>query len=241
MMKKIGMALVVFGMTLGVFAAEPVLEFKLNEGQGAVVKDVSGTVQGKVIFPANTQWKEGRGEGSQALFFNGDPAKAHQGGTLLIEPGRKIDFSKPFTVMFYLYLDPKVVRKANCELVSRTKTDKGPGFRILFSWNRLCFFVGDGQKRTELNTNSNKVQFTRGVWHHVAVTCADGKAAIYHNGIVAAESAAMMPVANVPGPIFIGSYKQGYAYHLNGGLSELKFFDSALSAQEILAIVKNIE
>lgn len=226
---------------LNLAAAEPVLEFKLNEGQGTVVKDTAGTVQGRVIFAENTQWKEGREEGSQALFFNGDPAKAHQGGTLLIDPGRKVDFSKPFTLMFYFYLDPKVVRKANCELVSRNRTEKGPGFRVLFSWNRLCFFVGDGQKRTELNTNSNKVQFARGVWHHIAITCADGKAAIYHNGVVAAESESMMPVTDVPGPIFIGSYKQGYAYHLNGAISELKFFDSALSAQEILAIVKNIE
>lgn len=240
-MKKLILALGGCFSVLALSAVEPVIEFKLNEGSGSIVRDTGGTVDGKIINPQNTQWAPGREADVPALHFTGVPKKARNGGAVQVDLKKKVDFSKPFTVMFYFFVDKTLPRTSHSELVSCARMEKGPGFRTLFSWNRLCFWIGDGKKRTELNTNANKVRIPRGVWNHAAFTYANGKVEIYFNGIRAAVSDKMLPIAANHYPLAIGSYGRGAAYSFKGAISEVKIFDRVLTDREILSMVKDIK
>ncbi|MBO5924490.1 MAG: LamG domain-containing protein [Lentisphaeria bacterium] len=240
-MKKLILSAMIVCSALASFAADPVVEFKLNEGSGKVVKDSAGTVKGEVCFPENTKWIDGRDEGSKALYFTGVPDKTRKGGCVRLYTGKTVDFTKPFTVMYYFYLDKKLPRASTKEMVSCSKGENGAGFRTLFSWNRICFWTGNGKKRTELNTNPSKVKVARGVWQHLAITFDNGKAVIYFNGTKVAERDKMMPVTEFPAVMDIASYKRGYAYNFNGAISDVKVFNTALTDKEILAMVKGIE
>lgn len=239
-MKKLAILLACICTALSVPAADLVMDFKLNEGSGTVVKDTAGSITGNVIFPENTKWAAGREENTQALYFTGVDDKSRKGGSVILPRG-KVDFSKPFTLMFYFFADKKLPRNSHKELVSCSLGEKGPGFRTMFSWNRICFWTGDGKKRSELNTNANKVKVARGVWHHVAFTMGDGKAEIYFNGIKVAEKSNMLPINKLPSVIEIGSYHRGYAYNYNGAISDVKVYNGILTDKEILAMVKGIE
>ena len=240
-MKKFTLLLVICCAVSGLMAVEPVVDFKLNEGSGKVVKDSAGNVKGEICFAENTRWIDGRDEGSKVLCFSGAAEKSRKGGCVRVYTGKKVDFSKPFTLMFYFYLDKSLPRASTKEMVSCTHSENGSGFRTIFSWNRICFWIGNGKKRTELNTNSNKVKVLRGVWQHLSITVDNGRAAIYLNGIKTAERDNMMPIRDYPDVLSVGSYKSGYTYNFNGAISDVKIFDRALSDREILAMVKGIE
>ena len=240
-MKKLMLSAMIVCTAWMITAATPVVEFKLNEGTGNVLKDSAGTVKGEVCFPENTQWGEGRDEGSKVLYFSGAADKTRKGGCARLYTGKTVDFSKPFTLMYYFKLDKKVPRASNKEMVSCSNGENGAGFRTMFCWNRICFWIGDGKKRTELNTNPSKVKVARGVWQHLSVTFDNGKAVIYFNGTRVAERDKMMPIAAHPAVMDIGSYKRGYAYNFHGAVSDVKIFNKALTDKEILAMVKDIE
>ena len=79
-MGKMGLLTLVCCAVGSVFAAEPVIEFKFNEGSGIALKETSGKkVAGRVLFDKNTKWDEGREEGSKALYFT-TPLKQRRGG-----------------------------------------------------------------------------------------------------------------------------------------------------------------
>ena len=223
------------------FATEPLIEFKLNEGVGATVKDISGKYAGTVYFPENTKWGPGRLEDTDALYFAGVPDKTRKGGGVILPVGKQVDFSKPFTLMFYFYLDKSLPRASNKEIISCAYGEKGAGFRILFSWNRICFWTGNGKKRTEMNTNANKLKVSRGVWQHVSITFDNGKAVLYFNGVKADERKNMLPITDFPANVEVASYRRGYAYNFHGAISDIKFFNQVLTDKEILAMVKGIE
>ena len=240
-MRKLEWSILLIWAAAAVWAAEPVVEFKLNEGAGKVIKDFTGNVKGEICFSENTQWGAGRDEESQVLYFSGADDQTRRGGCVRLYTGKKVDFSKPFTLMFYFYLDKSLPRVSTKEMASCTHSENGSGFRTIFSWNRICFWSGNGKKRTELNSNSNKVKVQRGVWQHLTITVENSKAVMYFNGIKIAERTNMLPITDCPDVMDIGSYKRGYAYNFKGAISDVKIFNTALTDKEILAIVKGIE
>ena len=54
-MKKFTLLLVICCAVSGLMAVEPVVDFKLNEGSGKVVKDSAGNVKGEICFAENTR------------------------------------------------------------------------------------------------------------------------------------------------------------------------------------------
>ncbi len=233
-------ALMLFLPVLG--AIEPAIEFKLDEGEGVTLKSNLPELSGTVKFPENTRWDNGRAEGVRTLYFQGAPDKTRKGGHAAIPLTGKFDFFKPFTICFWMKPDKTLSRQSTSELISNVSGDRGPGFRILFSWNRLCFWTGDGQKNLEVNTNPAKFPIERDAWTHVAITADGAKGAVYLNGLLAAESKpeTQFAVANTNRPLYVGSYNGGYAYNFNGSICDLKLFAQALTPAEVLAIAKDI-
>ena len=87
-MKKLAILLACICTALSVPAADLVMEFKLNEGSGTVVKDTAGSITGNVIFPENTKWDAGREENSKALYFTGVADKSRKGGSVILPRGK---------------------------------------------------------------------------------------------------------------------------------------------------------
>ena len=240
-MGKMGLLTLVCCAVGSVFAAEPVIEFKFNEGSGIALKETSGKkVAGRVLFDKNTKWDEGREEGSKALYFTTPLKQRRGGGSAILELRKQFDFSKPFTLMFDFKVDKNVPRNASCELVSNTTLEKGPGFRVLLHWNMLGIFVGSkDNKRVSCLSNANKVKVPRDVWHNLAITFDNGKAVVYFNGIEVARNEKMPLIPNLD-ILFVGSYARGTAYHFNGAIANLKIFNQVLTPEEVIGTVKGI-
>ena len=240
-MKKMLFVLGVCCSALVLSAVDPAMEFKFNEGTGTAVKEASGKkVAGRVLFPQNTQWGEGKEEGTKALYFTTPLTQRRGGGTVLLELLKQFDFSKPFTLMFNFKVSKNIPRKATCELISNTSKEKGPGFRVLLHWNMLGVFVGTAEnKRLSCLSNPNKVKVPREVWHNLALSFDNGKVIVYFNGVEVARNEKMPLIPNQD-ILYIGSFSRGTTYHFNGAMADLKLFDRVLTPEEIIGTVKGI-
>ena len=240
-MKKLVILLACICSALSVPAVDPVIEVKMDEGTGTGLKEASGKkIAGRILFPNNTKWGEGKTEGTKALYFTTPLKQRRGGGTAILELLKQFDFSKPFTLMFDFKVDKSVPRKATCELVSNTTAEKGPGFRVLLHWNHLGVFVGqENNKRVTCLSNPNKVKVPREVWHNLALSFDNGKVIVYFNGIEVArnEKMPLIPNKNI---LFVGSYARGTTYHFNGAIADLKLFDKVLTPEEVIGVVKGI-
>lgn len=233
-------------LTVMAEAPQPVACWKLNEGTGTEIKDSGPNgINGAIVNAENTEWGAGR-ESGKALYFKGDPEKKHKGGAVRIPLQPVIDLAKPLTVSCWIKPASleQLPRSANYELVSNTQSDYGPGFRLCLSWNEIVFQCGEGKPKTgfALRAKSSKFPVARDAWSHVAGTW-DGKSAkLYVNGVLAAETPADAEAKVLPGQKYlsIGSYNLGYAYNFIGAVSDVKFFQQALTPAQVLAEAKNI-
>ena len=240
-MKKLMLSAIICCSVFSLFAVDPVIEVKMDEDTGTGLKEASGKkIAGRILFPNNTKWGEGKTEGTKALYFTTPLKQRRGGGTAILELLKQFDFSKPFTLMFDFKVDKSVPRKATCELVSNTTAEKGPGFRVLLHWNHLGVFVGqENNKRVTCLSNPNKVKVPREVWHNLALSFDNGKVIVYFNGIEVArnEKMPLIPNKNI---LFVGSYARGTTYHFNGAIADLKLFDKVLTPEEVIGVVKGI-
>ena len=231
---------VMVGVTVAVGAEvvqpTPVLEFKLNEGEGTVVNGTgSAPVKLEIKNPAMTEWGAGR-LGGKALYFKNpvDGKKRGGCGTILGPAAGTMDFTKPFTVMAWLKLDETIVTNGpQYSVIGNQAGDYGPGFRLLYSWGTFRLAAGDGKKGAAIAIVPAKVPLDCKAWNHIAAT-SDGKTAkLFWNGIEAASG----EMSILPGKKQweIGSYGYGYAYGFAGALSEVKFYQEALTPEQVLA------
>ncbi len=240
-MKKLMLSAIICCSVFSLFAVDPVIEVKMDEGTGTGLKEASGKkIAGRILFPNNTKWGEGKTEGTKALYFTTPLKQRRGGGTALIETFKQFDYSKPFTLMFDFKVDKSVPRKATCELISNTSREKGPGFRVLLHWNHLGVFVGqENNKRVTCLSNPNKVKVPREVWHNLALTFDNGKVIVYFNGVEVARNEKMPPIPD-QNILYIGSFSRGTTYHYNGAMADLKLFDRVLTPEEVIGVVKGI-
>ena len=241
-MKKLVILLACICSALSVPAVDPVIEVKMDEGTGTGLKEASGKkIAGRILFPNNTKWGEGKTEGTKALYFTTPLKQRRGGGTALVETFKQFDYSKPFTLMFDFKVDKSVPRKATCELISNTSREKGPGFRVLLHWNHLGVFVGqENNKRVTCLSNPNKVKVPREVWHNLTVSFDNGKVIVYFNGVEVARNEKMPPIPD-QNILYIGSFSRGTTYHYNGAMADLKLFNRVLTPEEVIGLVKGIE
>lgn len=246
MLKSIVMMAAAAALTAMAETPQPVACWKLDEGSGIEIKDSGPNgVNGQIVNAENTAWGEGR-EGGKALYFKGDPEKKHKGGAVQVPLQPVIDLAKPFTIS--CWIKPanleQLSRAADYELVSNTVSDSGPGFRLCLSWNEIAFQCGEGKPKTgfAIRAKSSKFPVARDAWIHVAASWDGQSAKVYVNGALAAETPADTEAKVLPGKKYlsIGSYNLGYAYNFIGAMSDVKFFQQALTPAEVLAEAKGI-
>ncbi|MBR7143855.1 MAG: hypothetical protein IKD10_02840, partial [Lentisphaeria bacterium] len=79
-MKKLMLSAIICCSVFSLFAVDPVIEVKMDEGTGNGLKEASGKkIAGRILFPNNTKWGEGKTEGTKALYFT-TPLKQRRGG-----------------------------------------------------------------------------------------------------------------------------------------------------------------
>ena len=239
-MKKFFLALA--AITAAALCADeirPVWEFNLNEGDLKAIKN-TGTAPAKFTCnnPQLLTWGEGR-TGDKAFYFgNKIECKPPVCSVQIERDDKVIDFTQPFTVECWFKADPQLMDNKQYTIIGNVSTDMGPGFRILYGWGAVRVSTGDGKKADTMTYPTSKQKVELGVWHHVALTYDAKTVTLYLNGIKAAAKA--MPLPQTRSRAFqIGSY-QGYAYGFPGAISDVKIYNQALTASQILAKVKDL-
>lgn len=242
-MKKLFLSILAMAITLTLAAETPqlVFHFPADDGTGNILKNsVSTTESDAKIIGADFAWETDL-SGKKAISFK-NPVKSVVGKSscAVAKINNKIDFTQPFTIMLYLYLDPVLPGNRQYTIMSTAKTDFGPGWRIIYNYGSLMFVggVGKAEGGVVANINPSRNKQPKGVWHHLTALYDGENVKLYFNGIEAA--AKPMKLQNGHDRITIGAYVSGYNYGFAGSLADIKIFAGALSPEEIVTEVQGI-
>lgn len=208
-----------------------------EETAGMAVLDASNLGHGGEIMNEGRGVKRVPGRvGCGLEFAAGEPNQRGRDGAVALQGMGEMDWSQGLTVEAWV-LFHKLDRPATYELVSNTRDDRGPGWRLIVSWQSLWLRSGEGAggKTWGAATNATAVQFRTGQWYHLAGTY-DGKVfRVYVDGALAGESEGDLPLTKGDAVTYLGSYRGGYAYGLNGVMDEVRLYNKARTAEEIMA------
>lgn len=218
-----------------VFAAER--EGKLlgawnfDEEESLVVKDSSGNgLDGKIANPENVQRVDGK-EG-KALQLSG--TERYKFGCALVPGMKKLNFSKGFTFEAWIRFSDQHVRKDTCYIASDGAW-KGPGWRFLISYNALFIQSGDGENMWGASSNAAEHGgFENNRWYHVAATFDGSVLRVYIDGVERGMSKPDLTITKGADTLSIGSYNGGVTSVFVGTIDEVRLYDRAKSALDIL-------
>ena len=192
---------------------------------------VGGTAAEKVGSP---DFNNDAFEGSGAYLGATDSYLTHPVGDLL---------TNQFSATFWYKVDSTPDR-AGILVVGDDETDRNQGFRLFREGSateqRIKLNVGIGAG--ESWNDGDVIDVTAGEWVHIAMTISDTQNKIYFNGIEVRSSDMAAPVDWTGCEQFtIGAGGPTFSYwdHLsdNSSIDELRFYNKALSADEVIAVV----
>jgi hypothetical protein len=191
-----------------------VAAYGFNEGSGTTTADASGNGNTATLFGAT--WTTGKY--GQGLAFN---------GTNQYVAGRDIDFaSGPFTVSGWFKAPAVGFRYI---LAKYNSTD---GIYVFISGSgRLWVGLQDGNNWQEVSTSGSVAD---NVWHHFAMVVSTTDIRLYVDGAFTGTARShdnSFPVNNLIWNI--GRVNDGTSY-FNGNLDEIKFYNKALTAAEVV-------
>jgi len=225
------------------FAGRPVplAHWMLADGEGLAIADGGPeSWGGKIVHSENSAWGQGRGS-AKALFFLDHPL--HQAATVAITPGDRFEYDKGFSASCWIQVSTESQRAKTYEILNLADSERGRGFRLVYAWESLMFFGGDGKKAHAVKSTPSKHPIERGVWNHVAATFDGLQARIYLNGQLVGASPDGQPFVLLPAAtrvLSIGSYREGYAYGFRGAIADVKLFGRALTPVEVMAEAKSL-
>ena len=239
-------------------ADEPILYLSFDEGQGAVVQDLSGHLQEadihyQFLTPAYTdsmepQWRTVGVEGGSLLFDGCSTCIAYEPEEICAS-GNALSISVWVAPRAFEWDDPNGEFSGNAHLttiVGQYYKGANQGFLLGYQrFGRLCFEVGTDEDWFTLWADDERL--SRNEWNHVAAVFdgEEGFMALYLNG----ELASRMPIfpdseisPAVNEQLLIG--KNGYGEQIPAGyyqmfaglMDELKLFNAVLTAEEIAAL-----
>ena len=242
-MKKL-LTIVIAALGIAVLPAaspRPVLHFPANEGSGDILKNV-GSAEGcdARIIGTDFQWDAARDGGKAIAFLNPPKCVTGKNSCAIVNLKGKMDFTKPFTAMFWVNLDPALLINSQYTIIGNVKSDYGPGWRIIYSYNAFRFIAGGGTAATigSLSLNPGKTPHPKGAWHHLGAVYDGENVKLYLNGIESAAGALKLQSGH--DTLTVGAYDAGYAYGFRGSLSDIKFFDCALTPEQMVAEAQGI-
>jgi hypothetical protein len=214
--------------------------WSFEEKDGLAINEAVGRVGPGAILNEGRGVTRVPGRSGMALeFAGGDLATRGNAGCVQFQGMEAVDWGKGLTVEAWVRFN-RLERSATYEIVSNTTDDRGPGWRFMLSWQGLWLRTGEGGGGTVWGASSNPsaTRFETGPWYHLAATYDGSIFRVYVDGVLAGESAAGLKLPAGEPVINLGSYRGGYAYGLDGVVDEVRLYDYARSAAEIVAAAK---
>lgn len=197
-----------------------VAHWKFDEGEGSIAYDSAGSNDGTIY---GATWGYGVLDGALKFDGVGDYVDCGDNDSLDVNDELTIsawmkrpDFSTPGTI----------AGKTNGNSVTA-------GYALFSHIEGLEFiFYSQGWKRT-----TPRVAVTANQWHHVAGTFNGNTAYLYVDGEQGASIAYNGAITAAAGyPVLIGYWRSQNTVYFNGQIDDVRIYDRALSAAEILAL-----
>ncbi len=226
----ISLAFFVFGQSKDLYAAgNLVAAWSFEEGTGITVKDVSGNGHDGVISGA--KWVDGKI--GKALEFNGD------GDQVLVEHDEALNIKGELTVVAWVY--PKGWNPDLNAIAQKWEDGSNRRqYQLTVYKERNWWYVsnaGNNWPRAE-----GVIEVPLGKWTHLAGTYDGKKLRSYTNGKFDVELAQANGIFASDIPVVIGGYgpktpkcTYGQNRHFNGIIDEVRFWNKALTEDEIKA------
>lgn len=214
--------------------------YPFEEADGLAVLDASGQGHNGEIMHDSRSVRRVTGRRGGALDFSGgDPAQRSQAGCVALRGLETVDFTKGLTVEAWVRLT-KLVREETYELVSNTQSDRGKGFRFGLFYQSLCLRSGEGDAGKTWGGQTNPADFMPKMdqWYHFAGTYDGSLYRVYVDGVLTGVSDPNLALTPGQPQVFIGAYGGGYAYGLNGVVDDVRLYNYARQASEIVMDAK---
>jgi len=211
-----------------------------EEADGLAVHEATGRAAPGAILNESRGVARVPGRTGMGLEFSGG-ARTQRGnaGCVQLKGLEEVDWSNGMTVEAWVFFT-ELERPATYEIVSNTKDDRGPGWRLMVSWQSLWLRTGEGGGGVTWGGGSNPsvTRFATGQWYHLAGTHDGSVFRVYVDGVLVGQSAAGLTLPPGEPIVNVGSYRGGYAYGVNGVVDDVRLYNYARSSVEIIVTAK---
>jgi hypothetical protein len=198
-------------------------------------------------FDGDASDAAGRAHGKLAGARAAEDRAGNPGGALAFAGKQHVDLgvrAEPDQLTIAVWIMPT---RADREQVIFSKRDPPQGRRDRYlelkldSFGRIAFTVPNGSPFNASVTSSRPLQ--PGRWAHVAATFDGDRGALYLDGELVGE-ARLEPFDPAPGPVFVGARPDAarrrakFAPAFDGRIDDLRFYDGALAANEVVALAR---
>ena len=215
-----------------VFAQEPIPygSWKIDEGEGLVIRNAQGTGDGKLLSD-NFEWID-NGPGKALLFKN--PVKTEKNSYIQL-PAENFDVTKGFAILVTIRTPEKIpVKSRQYEIVNFTGSFSKPlGFRLLMAWNSIWLHMGEGSSIYRLDIPNTSRQLKPATWYKIAAVFDGSKGAIYLDGAKAVEKEGIVVGKPKLRTFKVGAGGQKYT-GFEGIISDLVIYNCPVSEKTIL-------
>jgi hypothetical protein len=232
-MKKITTLLFILAIVANVFSQTTVGMVAYYTLNGNITDAGPNGINGTNFGATATTNKAGTA--NSAMNFSNPSSTVPQYATLPVNATTSFGTNQNFTIAFAVFANSPYVHTGG--FYDNNLNYGGPG---VWFWN------ANGYPQVQFNFKNNSVGTTNGafpvgVWKHVAAVRNNGTLSIYINGVLnaSATEGTTAPVYSFPariGTMFFNGMAPPQYNGLNGKMDELRIYNRALSAAEILVL-----
>ncbi len=229
-MNKFFVLLAFIGCILFAQEQVPFGSWKIDEGEGLVIRNAQGNGDGKLLGES-FEWID-NGPAKALLFKN--PSKTEKASYIQL-PADNFDATKGFSILVTIKTPDKFTAKSRqYEILNFTNSFGKPlGFRLLVAWNAIWLHLGEGKNIYRLDMPNTKTQIKTGTWYKIAAVFDGAKGAIYLDGVKIIEKEGM-----VIGKPKLRSFKVGAGgpkyYGFEGIISNLVIYNCPITEKTVL-------
>ncbi|WP_369410451.1 phytase [Pontibacter qinzhouensis] len=217
-----------FTTTAGILAGTLAGYWELDEGSGRLLLDASGNGN-NATSTGNPAWEEGISGLALRLYRSNQHVRAPHAPSLNITE----------TITLAAWVKPE--ERTTQYIIKKAVNGEKDGYELSLASNGKVFFrFNQASAKDKYRVNSSTSYPRNGrTWMHIAATYDGRVARIYINGIEnsAKEFSNPPAIATNTLPLGIGAESDG-SKNLKGTLDEVRVYNIALSASEILALTK---
>ena len=211
--------------------ARPIAHWALDETNGTIATDSSGSIDGNLVQMASNQWNRNDAKiGNSSLRFDGNNERVSLSNINL--SGNRVSFMgwiKPSNIASNNG-EGRILSKAtsnqNDDHIWMLSTDQNGSGLIV---PRVRLNIG-GNTTTLLGNNASEIANDQ--WVHIAATYNGEQLRLYRNGVLVGSTALQGTVSTSSAPAAIGNQPQG-GRGFEGLIDDVCLFNDAITTEEI--------